>query len=150
MPANAGNIVRTCKVTGNSLTLIRPLGFSTSDRMLRRAGLDYWLGVNVNYSDNLQTHIENSQKRPLFFSTKGTKLYTEIDYQPDDLLIFGSETDGLPQLYHETYAENFYTIPMLKNERSLNLSNSVAIVIYEAWRQQGFSSVCRDKEKSQG
>lgn len=145
MPANAGNIVRTCKVTGNSLTLVQPLGFSTSDRMLKRAGLDYWMGVDVQYTDNLHEHIQKKEKRPLFFSTKGKKLYTDVDYRPDDLLVFGSETDGLPQFYHETYAENFYTIPMQGDVRSLNLSNSVAIVIYEAWRQQGFNSFCTNK-----
>lgn len=141
MPANAGNIVRTCKVTGNSLTLVHPLGFSTSDRMLKRAGLDYWLGVDVRYTDNLNEHIKKTSCRPLFFSTKGKKLYTDVEYSPNDLLIFGSETEGLPQFYHDTYSENFYTIPMVEGTRSLNLSNSVAIVIYEAWRQMGFRTL---------
>ncbi len=138
MPANAGNIVRTCKVTGNSLTMVHPLGFATSDRMLKRAGLDYWLGVDVQFTDSLDEHIEKRGCRPLFFSTKATKLYTEVAYQPDDLLIFGSETSGLPDTIHEKYADNFYTIPMMGDARSLNLSNSVAIVTYEAWRQNCF------------
>lgn len=120
--------------------MVRPLGFATSDRMLKRAGLDYWLGVDVQFTDNIDQHIEKRGYRPLFFSTKATNFYTEVEYRPDDLLIFGSEISGLPDAIHEKYPDNFYTIPMASGARSLNLSNSVAIVTYEAWRQNGFST----------
>ena len=114
---------------------MRPLGFSLSQRHLRRSGLDYWEDLSLEVVDELPT--ENA----LFFSTKGNKVYTEAPYHPQSVLIFGSETSGLPDRIHEEYSEKIYTIPMLSGQRSLNLSNSVAIVLYEALRQQNFSSL---------
>lgn len=141
IPANTGNIVRTCSVTGTSLLLVRPLGFSTSDRMLKRSGLDYWDEVDIAYTDDLVDYLKKTKRRPLFFSSKATKYYTDADYQSDDLLIFGSETKGLAPIFHETWPDNFYRIPMKGEARCLNLSNSVSIVLYEALRQQNFTTL---------
>lgn len=138
IPQNTGNIVRTCAVTGNELVLVRPLGFSTSNRMLKRAGLDYWEGVTVSFIDDLESYLKSTQLPFYFFSSHAHTLYTEAAYQPDSLLIFGSETSGLPQKIHDKYPERFYTLPMIEKSRCLNLSNTVSIVIYEAWRQQAF------------
>lgn len=135
IPENTGNIARTCAVTGASLLLVRPLGFSLSKRRIRRAGLDYWDSVDIAQTDELPT------QNCFFFSTKGTKLYTEAPFTEESVLVFGSETSGLPQEIHDNYPEQIYTIPMREGQRSLNLSNSVAIVLYEALRQQNFSSI---------
>ena len=138
IPQNTGNIVRTCAVTGSALTLVRPLGFSTSARMLKRAGLDYWENVTVTLIDDLVQYLSNTSKNFYFYSSHAEKPYTETAYLPDDLLIFGSETAGLPALYRERWPERFRTIPMRENNRCLNLANAVSVVIYEAWRQQQF------------
>lgn len=140
IPQNTGNIVRTSSVTGCSLTLVKPLGFSISARHLKRAGLDYWDNVDVSQIDDLLHYLENTQRNFYFFSSHATKFYTDVSYQSDDLLIFGSETAGLPALYREKWPERFLTIPMQKNNRCLNLANAVSIVVYEAWRQQEFKS----------
>lgn len=131
IPQNTGNIVRTCAATGSGLVLVRPLGFSTSSRHLKRAGLDYWDGVNVEEIDDLEAILGTSF---FFFSSKATKLYTEAPYTPDSLLIFGSETSGLPDIFWEKYSEHFYKIPMVEGARCLNLSNCAAIVTYECLR----------------
>ena len=139
IPQNTRNIIRTCKVSGNSLVLVKPLGFSTSDRSLKRAGLDYWDGVDVEIIDNLVTFLENTTDPFYFFSSHATKKYTDVSYTPNCLLIFGSETSGLPQELHQKYADKFLTLPMRENSRCLNLANTASIVLYEAWRQQGFA-----------
>lgn len=138
IPQNTGSIVRTCSVTGLDLILVGPLGFSTSDKMLRRAGLDYWCGVNVLEIDNLEKYIEETKAPLYFFSSKATKIYTEPKYEKNALLIFGAETFGLPMEFHKKWKDNFYTLPMKKGARCLNLSNAVTVVIYEALEQQGF------------
>ncbi|MBM3207590.1 MAG: tRNA (cytidine(34)-2'-O)-methyltransferase [Chlamydiae bacterium] len=138
IPQNTGNIVRTCSVSGNDLVLVRPLGFSISDRQLKRAGLDYWEEVKVDVIDDLDEYLKSTSNSFYFFSSHATKLYTEIEYTSTDLLIFGSETSGLNPIFLEKYPEKFVTLPMKKNSRCLNLSNTVSIVLYEAWRQQGF------------
>lgn len=138
IPQNTGNIVRTCKVTGTSLSLIPPLGFSTSDKMLKRAGLDYWLGVNVKEEPSLKSFIEKTPHPFYFLSSKATKKYCDVVFTPNDTLIFGSEDKGLPAWVFETYPEKCLTIPMVKGERCLNLSTSVGIVLYEALRQNDF------------
>ena len=140
IPQNTGNIVRTCSVSGNELMLIKPLGFSVSDRWLKRAGLDYWEGVPVEITENLENILLTTTSNFFFFSSHAKPLYTEISYQPTDFLIFGSETAGLPAYFHKKYPEKFYTVPMIENSRCLNLANTVSIVLYEAWRQQGFSN----------
>ena len=138
IPQNCGNIVRTCAVSGCGLVLVRPLGFSISNRWLKRAGLDYWLGVEVEVADSLEAVLESSEGKAYFLSSKASARYSDATYQHNDLLIFGSETAGLPPELHKTYAENFVTIPMRPGQRCLNLATSVGIVVYEAWRQLGF------------
>ncbi|MCH9627588.1 MAG: tRNA (cytidine(34)-2'-O)-methyltransferase [Chlamydiales bacterium] len=136
IPQNAGNIARTCAVTGVSLTFVRPLGFNFSSRQLKRAGLDYWDALDFSIVDTFAPG--NSF---YFFSTKGKRPYTEISFEQNTQLIFGSESAGLPAEVHEKWSEHFYTIPMRPEARSLNLANSVAIVLYEALRQQGFKEL---------
>lgn len=138
IPQNTGNIVRTCAVTGLSLALVQPLGFSVSDRQLKRAGLDYWDGVTVELMDNLETYLENCSLSFYFFSSKAKAIYTEIKYQPDDILIFGSETHGLPDAFFSKWPDRFVKIPMISGVRCLNLATSVGIGVYEACRQQNF------------
>ncbi|MCX6989817.1 MAG: tRNA (cytidine(34)-2'-O)-methyltransferase [Chlamydiae bacterium] len=140
IPQNTGNIVRTCSVTGSDLILTKPLGFSTSNRLLKRAGLDYWEGVDVQIIESLEEYLLKCDKNFYFFSSHAKNLYSEIDYFPDDILIFGSETAGLNPYFLTKYPEKFYTLPMKENSRCLNLANTVSIVLYEAWRQQGFST----------
>jgi len=138
IPQNTGNIVRTCAATGSGLILVRPLGFSISDRQLKRAGLDYWEGVEMTPIDDLVAYLEMLSVPFYFFSSKADKLYTTIDYTPHDHLVFGSETAGLPPQFHEKWKDKFYRLPMKEGRRCLNLSNAVAVVLYEAWRQQNF------------
>ena len=138
IPQNTGNIVRTCSVTGTDLVLVRPLGFETSDRYLKRAGLDYWNEVNILYIDDLPSYLEKENKPFYFFSSKATKYYTDISYTEDTILIFGSETSGLDPSFHKKYEDQLAKIPMINDARCLNLSNAVSIVLYEGLRQTGF------------
>lgn len=142
IPANTGNISRTCAVTGASLHLIKPLGFDISDRQLKRAGLDYWQYLDITVYENLEEFFKkNAGGRFFFCTTKAKKSYADIEYKDGDYFVFGKETKGLPE---ELLAENMQScirIPMLATLRSLNLSNSVAIVIYEALRQTGFENM---------
>lgn len=142
IPQNTGNIVRTCAVTGSNLTLVGPLGFSVSDRWLKRAGLDYWEGVSVNIIDDLDTLLNTTQSNFYFYSSKATARYCDVAYTSEDYLIFGSETSGLPDRFYEQWPDRFLTIPMIPGVRCLNLATSAGIVVYEAWRQQNF----RDSE----
>jgi tRNA (cytidine/uridine-2'-O-)-methyltransferase len=139
IPANTGNISRTCAVTGTSLHLVKPLGFSTDDKHLKRAGLDYWHQLDLHYHENFN---EVQQKYPTgrfwYLTTKASKSYSEVTFGPDDFLVFGKETAGLPKELLTANPNNCIRIPMLPEIRSLNLSNSVAIVLYEAIKQQGF------------
>lgn len=144
IPQNTGNIVRTCAVTGAELLLVRPLGFSTTSRWLKRAGLDYWEGVDVQFIDDLEAHLEQCDHPFYFFSSKAKLLYTDIDYTERDALIFGSETAGLPHHLLERWPERCVTIPMIEGVRCLNLATSVGIGLYEAWRQQGFNRPSTD------
>jgi len=139
IPQNTGNIVRTCAVTGANLYLVKPLGFSISDRWLKRAGLDYWDQVKIKVVDDFTEITQNSGCRLFFYSSKATKIYSDAEYTPGDFLVFGSETKGLPEEFWDRWPENFYTIPKRKNTRCLNLANAVSIVLYEAWRQQSFA-----------
>lgn len=135
IPQNTGNIVRTCSVTGSDLILVKPLGFSTSDRWLKRSGLDYWEGVQVEMIDDLETFLEAAPFPFYFLSSKAKKLYTEVQYTPETALVFGSETTGLPDIYLEKWPDRFITIPMRREARCLNLATSVGIVLYEGLRQ---------------
>ncbi|MDD4766282.1 MAG: tRNA (uridine(34)/cytosine(34)/5-carboxymethylaminomethyluridine(34)-2'-O)-methyltransferase TrmL [Desulfotomaculaceae bacterium] len=139
IPANTGNIARTCAVTGASLHLIKPLGFSTEDKYLKRAGLDYWHLVDVIYHDSFADFTGRYKKGRFYFATtKASLIYTEVSYETDGFLIFGRETRGLPPEIMNVYSGTKIRVPMISEARSLNLANSVAVVLYEALRQQGF------------
>ena len=139
IPANTGNIGRTCVATGTRLHLIEPLGFRLSEKDLKRAGMDYWPQLDVttyvNYKDFLR---KNPGARPYMATTKGPKVYTEAQFEPDCYIMFGKESAGIPEEILLENQERAIRIPMLGDTRSLNLSNSVAIVLYEALRQNDF------------
>ena len=142
IPQNTGNIARTCAGLGATLHLVRPLGFSTSDRYLKRAGLDYWKFVNIIYYDSFDEFLLMNKKCNLYFcTTKAKRTYTEIIYKPGSFFVFGKETKGLDEKLLEANYERCIRIPMNNNIRSLNLSNSVAVVLYEAYRQNGFTGL---------
>lgn len=147
MPANTGNIARTCAGTNTSLHLIEPLGFDTSDKMLKRAGLDYWHHVDITYHANLEAFIEYVGERSLYLITKfAPRVYSDADLAEnqsgEQFFLFGKETTGLPVELMETYKANSLRIPMDdQHVRSLNLSNTANIVIFEALRQQQFSGL---------
>lgn len=138
---NTGNIMRLCANTGCWLHLIRPLGFTLDERRLRRAGLDYREWVTVKVYDGLDDYLTQANPLRLFaFSTKATRHYTGLIYTANDSLLFGPETQGLPSpLLKHLGPERVLRLPMVANSRSLNLSNAVAVVVYEAWRQLGFA-----------
>lgn len=137
IPGNAGNIARTCAATGSSLHLVKPLGFSVEDKYLKRAGLDYWKLLDIHYYDSIEEVLEKFKDQKKFFlTTKSHKNYCDVKYDKDSLIIFGKETAGLPDDLLSKNKESCVRIPMLSSARSLNLANSVAIVTYEALRQQ--------------
>lgn len=139
IPANTGNIARTCAATGTTLHLVRPLGFSTEDRYLKRAGLDYWHLVEVIYHDSFEEFAARYQGARFYLATtKAPRFHTEISYEADSFLVFGKETKGLPVEILNRYPNHQIRVPMIDEARSLNLANSVAVVLYEALRQQGF------------
>jgi tRNA (cytidine/uridine-2'-O-)-methyltransferase len=139
IPANTGNIARTCAGTGTHLHLVRPLGFSTDDRYLRRAGLDYWHAVNLTYYDSFE-EVRQAFPQGRFFltSTKARKYVSDFTFRDGDLFVFGKETKGLPQELLDQYPDTCMRLPMTDKIRSLNLANTAAIVIYEALRQNGY------------
>lgn len=138
IPPNTGSISRLCGATDSVLHLVKPLGFSISDKHLKRAGLDYWRFVDIRYWDNFESFLEAQAEEQLyFFTTKSNKSYAEAHYKPGDFLIFGKETKGLPEDILNLYHERCYTLPMSNmNIRSLNLAMTAGIVLYEALRQQ--------------
>lgn len=139
IPQNTGNISRTCAATGSTLHLIEPLGFSVDDRALKRAGLDYWHLLDIYYYSCLEEFFEKNKEGDFYFSTtKGNILHSQISYTENSFLFFGKETAGLPDNLLEKYPDRCIRIPIIKGARSLNLSNSVAIVVYEALRQVGY------------
>lgn len=142
IPGNTGNIARLCAATGCELHLVRPLGFSVDDRHLKRAGLDYWHLLKIHYHDSIQEVLEKYTGHSFYLNTtKADRNYTQPNYGPDDLLIFGKETAGLPEALLRQYPQQCVRIPMIEDARSLNLSNAAAIVVYEALRQQKFVSL---------
>jgi tRNA (cytidine/uridine-2'-O-)-methyltransferase len=148
IPQNTGNIARTCGAAGAKLHLIKPLGFSVRDRYLKRAGLDYWHLTEIVYYESLEEFLERNKHKNLNFITKrASQTYDRIDFSGEIFLIFGKETAGLPEMTLKTNRERCYRIPMKKDARSLNLSNAVAIVVYEACRQKGFSTLRLDGSK---
>lgn len=138
IPSNTGNIGRTCAATGARLHLIEPLGFELSDKQLKRAGMDYWGLVDCHIYPNLDDFMEKNKGLYFFASTKASKKYTDIQYTDECYIFFGKETKGIDEELLKKYYENTIRIPMGKTYRSLNLSNSVAIILYEALRQNDF------------
>ncbi len=142
IPQNTGNISRTCAATGISLHMIEPFGFEITDAKLKRAGLDYWQYLDVHYYKNIeQFYEENKGGNFYYFSTKAPKCYTEVSYPENSYLIFGKESAGIPEEILKSNLDKCVRIPMLQHIRSLNLSNSVAIAVYEALRQSNFDGL---------
>lgn len=142
IPGNTGNIARLCAATGSELHLVKPLGFSIEDKYLKRAGLDYWHLVKVHCHENFAEAVKHLEGHTFYYNTtKAEKHYAQVEFGPKDVLVFGKETAGLPETLLAANQETCIRIPMLEEARSLNLSNAVAIVLYEALRQQGFENL---------
>ncbi|MBQ4596654.1 MAG: tRNA (uridine(34)/cytosine(34)/5-carboxymethylaminomethyluridine(34)-2'-O)-methyltransferase TrmL [Firmicutes bacterium] len=141
IPPNTGNIARSCAATGAALHLVKPLGFSIDDKSLKRAGLDYWPYVDVTVHESLDDFMKEYEGSRMFLATtKGGSIYTDVKFQDGDMILFGKETAGLPRDFIEEHKESAIRIPMSKDTRlrSLNLSNSANIILFEALRQLGF------------
>lgn len=148
IPQNTGNIARTCSVTGAALHLVKPLGFEIDDKKMKRSGLDYWYELPIFYYDDLSDFMAKHGADNLwFFSTKASKTHVEPRYEEDVYLVFGKETKGLPEDLLCAHADRCVRIPMMADKRSLNLSNSVAIGVYEALRQRDFSHLVSDGKR---
>ncbi len=141
IPQNTGNIARTCAATGARLHLVRPLGFAIDDKKLKRAGLDYWHMLDISYYDGLKDFFARHTGPFYYFSTKAPRRYTDVSYAPGAYLIFGREDAGLPEPLLEANRERCVRLPMIEGARSLNLSNTVAVGVFEALRQQGFAGL---------
>lgn len=142
MPANTGNIGRTCVATGTKLHLIRPLGFCLNEKMIKRAGLDYWEQLDVAIYDDYQDFLTKNPDAKIYMATtKAHKVYTEVEFESDAYIMFGKESAGIPESILVDNEDTCIRIPMIGQIRSLNLSNSVAIVLYEALRQHQFESM---------
>ena len=142
IPANTGNIGRTCVAAGARLHLIGPLGFSLSEKALKRAGMDYWKDLDVTVYIDYKDFLEKNPGAKIYMATtKAEKVYTEVSYEPDCYIMFGKESAGIPEEILVENRENCVRIPMMEKIRSLNLGNSVAIVLYEALRQNGFAGM---------
>ena len=147
IPANTGNIGRTCVATGTSLHLIEPLGFHLDERSIKRAGMDYWEQLDVTRYINYREFLEKHPGAKIWMATtKAKKVYTEAAFGADDFIMFGKESGGIPEEILVEHVENCIRIPMLDRIRSLNLSNAVAIVLYEALRQNGFEKMQKEGE----
>lgn len=142
IPQNAGNIARTCAVTGSVLHMVRPLGFEISDKYLKRAGLDYWHLVDIRYYDSLDELMDKyyNGNNFYFYSTKAKTIHSDAKYKDGDFLVFGKETKGLPEDLLRKHYKECVRIPMMGETRSLNLSNSVCVGVYEALRQMGYKN----------
>jgi len=139
IPSNTGNISRTCAITGTALHLVRPLGFSTDDKALKRAGLDYWQYLTLYYHDSIEdVWAQFPTARYFYCSTHAENRYDAVSFRDGDFLVFGKETAGLPKALLAAHADEAIRIPMGDGQRSLNLSNSAAIILYEALRQNDF------------
>lgn len=142
IPGNTGNIGRTCVATGTPLHLIEPLGFRIDEKSIRRAGMDYWHRLDVRRYTNFEEFLERNPKARIWMATtKARNAYTEVAYGPDDYIMFGKESAGIPEEILVQHEESCIRIPMRPDIRSLNLSNAVAVVLYEALRQNGFESL---------
>ena len=142
IPANTGNIGRTCVATGTRLHLIKPLGFDISDKAVRRAGLDYWPKLDVTVYESYEDFLEKNPGAKIYYATtKGPQTYVDVHYEEDCFIMFGKESAGIPEEILVDHKEDCVRIPMVGDIRSLNLGNSVAIVLYEALRQNGFAGM---------
>ena len=143
IPQNAGNVARTCAVTGSKLHLVRPLGFEVTDKQLKRAGLDYWHFLDISYYDSIEEVMDKfyNGENFWFFSTKAKNVHSEVSYKDVDFLVFGKETKGLPETLLKKYYERCVRLPMMGETRSLNLANSVCVGVYEALRQTGYRNL---------
>lgn len=147
IPQNTGNIARTCAATGARLHLVKPMGFEIDDRKLKRAGLDYWHLLDITYYDSLDDFMEkNKGEKMFFFTTKAPRSYTEAVYPDNSFIVFGKESAGLPESLLEGNKESCVRIPMRENLRSLNLSNAVAVAVYEVLRQSDFEGLVEGGE----
>lgn len=145
IPANTGNIGRTCAATNTRLHLIEPLGFKLNEKSLKRAGMDYWTEIDVKTYIDFQDFQEQNPEAKLYMATtKAEKMYTEVSYEPDCYIMFGKESAGIPEELLVKYKENCVRIPMVGDTRSLNLGNSAAIILYEALRQNQFAGMNRE------
>ncbi|MCR5636858.1 MAG: tRNA (cytidine(34)-2'-O)-methyltransferase [Clostridiales bacterium] len=138
IPQNTGNVARTCAATGASLHIVKPMGFDIDDKHLKRAGLDYWDLLDITYYDNLEDFFRKTNGAYFYFSTKAPNIYSDISYPDNAYILFGKETKGLPEKLLHDNPETTVRIPMIDVARSLNLSNSIAIGVYEILRQWGF------------
>jgi len=139
IPPNTGNVARLCAVTGCSLHLVKPLGFEINDKQLKRAGLDYWHLLDIRYHESWFDFLKDNPGAEIFLATtKGGKLYHTVNYPPGSFLVFGKETKGLAPEILAAFPERCIRLPMREETRSLNVSNAVAVMVYEALRQQGF------------
>lgn len=141
IPENTGNIARTCAVTGARLHLVRPLGFEVTDKHLKRAGLDYWNLLDITYYDNLEDFFSKNEGPFFYFTSKGQHRHTDVSYPDGSYLVFGREDAGLPESLLFENPEQCVRMPMRKGVRCLNLSNSVAVGVYEALRQWNFEDL---------
>ena len=142
IPQNTGNIGRTCVATGMRLHLIRPLGFSLDEKQLKRAGLDYWPDLDVTVYEDYEDFLSKNEGAKIYYATtKGHKVYTQAQYEPDCYIMFGKESAGIPEEILRDHEDTCVRIPMIGETRSLNLSNAVAIVAYEALRQLDFEGM---------
>ncbi len=150
IPQNTGNIARTCAATGSKLHIVKPMGFKIDDKKLKRAGLDYWHLLGVQYYENLDDFFEKNKGGRFFFSTTKAKYkYSDAEFKDGDYILFGKETKGLPEELLYKNPDGCIRIPMISEARSLNLSNAVAIVTYEALRQTGFNSLLEEGNLTQ-
>ena len=149
IPQNTGNIARTCAVTGARLHLIRPFGFEITDKNLKRAGLDYWDKLNISYYDNISEFYEQNNGNYYYFTTKGRSVYSEVEYPDNAYIIFGREDKGIDEKILFENEKRCVRIPMRNNLRSLNLSNSVAIAVYEVLRQWNFPDLSKEGRLTQ-
>ncbi len=144
IPANTGNIGRTCVATGTKLDLIEPLGFSLDEKHLRRAGMDYWKDLSVSVYENYEDFLSKNPGAKVYYATtKAHKMYTEAEFEPDCFIMFGKESAGIPEEILTQHEAECIRIPMVGETRSLNLSNAAAIVLYEALRQNDFEGMKR-------
>lgn len=143
IPQNTGNIARTCAATGASLHLIKPMGFTVDDKKLKRAGLDYWDKLDITYYEGLEDFTaKHPDAKIYYFTTKARNLYTEVNYPDEVFIMFGKESAGLPEELLVQHPDTCVRLPMREGLRSLNLSNTVAVAVYEILRQQDFAGLC--------